>query len=134
MTHFSICGMVKNVDFEEIDWKLWKKFQVIRNFLNIVTTFLLNFKSLLMRVSGISITINIFIKNLLELWKYLEKYGENLDIEFCRNKFQNEENLKKIPCQSWRHFGVTSANFTLNLKNYEEILKKCEDSLLPVKS
>ncbi len=41
----------------------------------------------------------------------------------------DEENLEKIPCKSWRNSGVTSENFWLNLKNHEEILKKCEDPL-----
>ncbi len=84
-----------------------------------------------MRVKGIS--TNMFIKILIELWKYFEKIWRKFDI-FCRNKFQDEENLQKISRKSWRNFRVTLENSRLNLNNYEEILKKWEDSLLPVKS
>ncbi len=103
------------INFEEIYWKFRKKFQVARNFWNIVMTFRWNFKAVLMRLN------RIFTQILLELWKYFEK-NEILGI-FCRNKFQDNENLERTAGKRWRNFRVTLEKFWLNLKNREEILK-----------
>ncbi len=78
-----------------------------------------------MKLSGIS--IKMFAEILLELWKYFEKY--TISSIFCWNKFHDKENFEKVPCKRWKNFRVTSEKFWLNLKNRENILKKCEGCL-----
>ncbi len=64
-------------------------------------TFQCNFESVLMRVSGIS--IKMFTKILLELWKYFEKVWGDFGI-LCRNSFQ--EHVEKDFCKRWKNDNV----------------------------
>ncbi len=98
-----------------------------------VPTFLLNFKLLLMRVSGISTTL--FIKMLLELWKYFFLNMGKFLIYFAVINFRMRKILRKFHTKveeilRWLR-KILFCTWTIN---YEEILKKCEDSLPSVKS
>ncbi len=73
-----------------------------------------------MRLNGI--LIKMFTKILIELYKNMVEIYEILGI-FCRNKFQDEESLEKIPYKCWRNFRETSEKSWPNLKNNEKILK-----------
>ncbi len=60
-------------------------------------------------------------KNCNRIMKIFWKKCEEISGTICRNKFQDEENFEKISCKRWRNFRVTSEEFLLNLKNFEEI-------------
>ncbi len=99
-------NFLKTVNFEEIYWKFLRYFKFARNFWNIIMTFRCNFESVLIRV-GISIKMFTKIFFSINYKNILKKCGETSDI-FRRNKFQDKENLKKIPCKLWRNFKMTS--------------------------
>ncbi len=98
-----------------------------RNFkLWVIQKKILHFDSVLMGLSEIS--LKILANIIIELWKYFEKIWGNFGYILLK-KFQIEKILGRIPHKRWRNFNFTTEKFWLNLKNHEEILKKCKDSL-----
>ncbi len=94
-------------------------------FLNIVSVW--NFRSVLMRLSSIS--IKVFSNILLGLRENFEKIFGGFRVYFAEIIFRAiEENFEKVLC-SCKNFKVILKNFWLNLENDEDIFFwKSEDS------
>ncbi len=112
--------------FYEIPKEFWKNvksilektFEVMRKFLNIVSVW--NFRSVLMRLSKISIKVSINV--LLGLKENFEKILEGFRVYFAKIVFRTpEENFEKVLCNR-KNFMVISKHFWLNLENNEKNL------------